>query len=168
MKRTPRILAAAGVAALSAAVAGPLSAHADADGDNDVVVFTGHVLTQAPVPLVGSVPGGIGYNLVVNLCVHTSSDGEFGACAMNQVGTANYVSTACGTGVAVGAVNVTEPQDGTVYTINYAIELAGGVGIIAGDATGVVHLNPNPFQGNPPLGTCGSDFNITGTATVTN
>jgi hypothetical protein len=167
MKRTPRLLVAIGVAALSAGVAGPLSVHA-ADGDTDSVVFAGRIHTAVPVPLVGGPPAGIPYVYAQIACdIVASSDAAVTdplPCVLGAPG--NYFNLACGTGVAMGVANLAEADGPDIF--NYEIELAGGVGVILGGATGVVTIVPDPTAGViPPVGTCGSDFLISGTA-VTN
>jgi hypothetical protein len=160
MKRIPRFLVAVGVVALSAAVTGPLSVHA-ADFDHDVVVFTGHILTGQPVPLIGG--PAIPYVFAQTGCAITSSDVEVpGVCNLATGG--NYLNIACGTGnVPIAGAALREP-DGTVDNIAYNLVLAGGVGVVGGgEGNGVVDIVPNPLQPTPPAGTCGNDFLIEGT-----
>jgi hypothetical protein len=161
MRRTPRWFCALGVVALAAAVTGPLGAHA-ADGDNDVVVFAGHIQTAVPIPAIGGPTGGIAFGFRQTACETASTDSvgslnEVGGCLVLQLNGIDN-SIVCGTGAGNGFAQVQEP-DGNVPLLNFAFAMVAGIGVVQGDATGVFVVTP--VAPNPPSD-CGQDFLIEG------
>ena len=164
MRRMFRLVAAAAMAALLGVV-GPAGARA-ADGDTDVIVATGFINTAPTmVPLVGGPPAGIPFNGGTGApagCISYSNDDPTvpEGCWANLNGT--YYNLVCGTGVAVGTVNLGEADGSADPFVPFAVELVAGVGIVLGGAAGAVTIVPNPTAPPPPVGTCGDTFIVAG------
>lgn len=150
--RTGILSLVTGVAAVVLGVAPTMGAHA-ADGPG-VAAFSGSA--NASVALSGGT-GNFGFNS--NACVAVDSDDATSSGLCNVVAGGTFNNTVCGTGTADGQADITpDPSDGGTEVVNFHIQFVAGVGVVTGDAVGVVDISPNSPQ--PPPG-CTNGFTVT-------